>query len=526
MNKIDSMSKSLLTTLLLCVNFMMVYAQQLAFPGAEGFGRFAVGGRGGTVYHVTNLNDSGEGSLRDAVSQPHRIVVFDVAGVIHLKSRLSFKNNLYVAGQTAPGDGITVYGNAVSFSGADNTIVRYIRFRMGVDGDSGKDACSVSSGRNMMFDHLSVSWGRDETFSISRNDIGNLGDITIQNSIIAQGLVPHSAGGLIQAHDITLYRNLYVNNNTRNNKFKGRSQYVNNIVYNWQSGCYIMGGNSQRVSHANVENNLFIKGPVKGGSPFTRANANYHIYENENYVDENRDGVLNPIKITREEYQGPPTFHEQPFDYPTLPQWSAKELVDSLLPMVGASLPYRDYADWYVLNDAYSLGTSGELISDEKTLPFGSPLTWDLWQGEARQDTDKDGMPDSWENKHGTNPNLDDAMVLAENGYANIENYINGITKADRQYHLRTPICVRCIDSTKNSVKLTWLNYSEFGKKIIVELKEKGKKFRKACRVDASASETTLTKLKSGKTYIVRLKVEDDKGNVSEYSPELEIVKK
>ena len=103
-------------------------AQQLAFPGAQGWGRFATGGRTGTVYHVTNLNDSGSGSLRDAVSQPNRIVVFDVAGVINISSRMTFAKNLYVAGQTAPGEGITVYGDGVSFSGSDNIIVRYMRF--------------------------------------------------------------------------------------------------------------------------------------------------------------------------------------------------------------------------------------------------------------------------------------------------------------------------------------------------------------------------------------------------------------
>ena len=136
------MKKNVFVSVLLLVAVLSLDAQQLAFPGAEGFGKYAVGGRNGSVYHVTNLNDSGAGSLRDAVSQPNRIVVFDVAGVIRLQSRLTFKNNLYVAGQTAPGEGITVYGNGVSFSGADNTIVRYLRFRMGVTGDSGKDAAA------------------------------------------------------------------------------------------------------------------------------------------------------------------------------------------------------------------------------------------------------------------------------------------------------------------------------------------------------------------------------------------------
>ena len=207
-------------------------AQQLAFPGAQGWGRYATGGRTGSVYHVTNLNDSGSGSLRDAVSSPNRIVVFDVAGVININSRIVFANNLYVAGQTAPGEGITVYGNGVSFSGANNTIVRYMRFRMGRKGDSGKDAAGISNGTNMIFDHCSFAWGQDETFSINSDGKGDLGNITIQNSVVGQGLMTHSAGGLMQADNITLYRNLYCDNSTRNNKVKGVNQYANNLVYN------------------------------------------------------------------------------------------------------------------------------------------------------------------------------------------------------------------------------------------------------------------------------------------------------
>ena len=141
--------------------------KQLAFPGAEGWGRYATGGRYGTVYHVTNLNDSGSGSLRDAVSQPNRIVVFDVCGVINIKSRMSFSANLYVAGQTAPGEGVIVYGDGVTFSSADNIIVRYMKFRMGKNGSSGKDAAGIANGTNMIFDHCSIAWGLDETFSIN-----------------------------------------------------------------------------------------------------------------------------------------------------------------------------------------------------------------------------------------------------------------------------------------------------------------------------------------------------------------------
>ncbi|SHK53404.1 hypothetical protein [Hymenobacter psychrotolerans] len=166
----------------------------LAFPTAEGFGRYATGARGGAVYHVTTLADAGPGSLRDAVSQPGRTVVFDVGGLVRLQSPLLVSANLYLAGQTAPGDGITVYGDAVSFTNASNTVVRFLRFRMGHSGSPGKDAVPIASGHDLIFDHVSVSWGRDENFSVTEAAT----NVTLQNSLVAQGLHPHSAGGLIQ----------------------------------------------------------------------------------------------------------------------------------------------------------------------------------------------------------------------------------------------------------------------------------------------------------------------------------------
>ncbi|KAJ8122472.1 hypothetical protein ONZ43_g1343 [Nemania bipapillata] len=166
----------------------------LAFPGAEGFGRNAIGGRAGSVYHVTNLADTGTGSFRDAVSQANRIVVFDVGGTINITDRVVVSKNVYIAGQTAPGGGITVYGNGLSWSNANEAIVRYMRFRMGKSGDSGKDGITIADGQNMIFDHVSVTWGRDETFSIN----GDVTNVTIQDSIIGQGLDTHSCGGLMQ----------------------------------------------------------------------------------------------------------------------------------------------------------------------------------------------------------------------------------------------------------------------------------------------------------------------------------------
>ena len=209
--------------------------QQLAFPGAEGFGRYTLGARGVSapqVYHVTNLNDAGAGSFRDAVSQPGRIVVFDVCGVIKLSSRITFSGNSYVAGHTAPGDGVILYGNGVSFAGANNLIVRYLRIYMGKGGESGKDASGVANGEKMIFDHLSIAWGLDENFSVNWDSKGSEpADITIQHSIIGQGIMTHSAGGLIQTNGgVSIIGCLYIDNSTRNPKVKGLNQYINNVV--------------------------------------------------------------------------------------------------------------------------------------------------------------------------------------------------------------------------------------------------------------------------------------------------------
>lgn len=514
------MKKTLLTTMLLGSCLTMAQAQQLAFPGAEGFGKYAVGGRNGTVYHVTNLNDSGTGSLRDAVSQSNRIIVFDVAGVIKLESRLVFKNNLYVAGQTAPGEGITVYGNGVSFSGADNTIVRYLRFRMGVGGDSGKDAAGVANGTNMIFDHLSVSWGRDETFSISPDGKGDLGDITIQNSIIAQGLQTHCAGGLVQADNITLYRNLYVDNDTRNAKIKGKNQYVNNIVYNWSSGCFIMGGDSEGTHYANAQSNLFINGPCGGGNAFGGANSDFHIYATDNWQDKDKDGTFDPYEIPQSEYTGGPTFMTSPMESYDLPIVAGNTLLEESLPTVGASLPYRDYADWYVVNEVKSLGKKGAFISREESLPFGAPTSWSLWGGNKKADTDGDGMPDEWENANGTDPAKNDAMTIADNGYANIENYINSITVADREAYLRKLICLELTTQAQDALTFSWCNYTDGETGVSVELLQDGE-FKEIARLEADAESYRLEGLEPETAYTVRLRAFDDNGNYSEYSDEL-----
>ena len=478
--------------------------QQLAFPGAMGWGSTAIGGRNGSVYHVTNLNDTGAGSLRDAVSQPNRIVVFDVAGVIKINSRIVFAKNLYVAGQTAPGEGITVYGDGVSFSGSSNIIVRYMRFRMGKGGSSGKDCAGISNGTNMIFDHCSFSWGLDEVFSINPDGKGDLHSITLMNCIFGQGLLTHSAGGLMQADSITLYRNFYCDNGTRNNKVKGAHQYVNNIVYNWKNGCYLMGGDSSGKSYANTQGNLFINGPAGGGNAITSGNSDFNIYASDNWQDSNKDGQFNPYEIPYSEYGGGPTFQTAPYPYPSLDIISATTLYDDLLPTVGASLPYRDYVDCYMVDECRSLGTDGVLISTEDVLPFGNPSTWTVWSGESRIDSDADGMPDSWENTNGTDPTKNDAMTKAANGYSNIENYINSIDNSMVDSFLRAPQLLEQTDATTNSITLKWRDWTEGEDGFIVEIERDGT-YTEVGRTAANIATLTIREdLTAGSAYHVR----------------------
>lgn len=478
-------------------------AQQLAFPGAQGWGRFAIGARnGGSVYHVTNLNDAGAGSLRDAVSQPNRIVVFDVSGVIRIQSRIAFAKNLYVAGQTAPGEGVTVYGDGVSFSGADNTIVRYMRFRMGAVGTRDKDCAGISNGQNMIFDHCSFAWGQDENFSINWDNKGSAPkNITLQNCIVGQGLMTHSAGGLMQAENISLYRLLLVDNSTRNFKVKGVNQYANNLVYNWKNAAYNMGGDSEGESFANIESNLFINGPAVGGNCLTGGNQNFHFYGADNLQDANRDGVLNSTEFTGD---GGGDRQSAPYGYPELEKWAAKDLVENLLPDVGASLPYRDLADCYMVNEVLSFGKEGKLITNENELPIGVPTDWTWFKGEKPQDSDGDGMPDAWEAANGTNPQQDDAMSLADNGYTNIENYLNGITRSDRQFFLRAPLLLSLEAATTSALGLSWADYSDNEEGFIIELKKDGQ-FLEVGRTTHPRFTITNQDLKPGTAYEVRV---------------------
>ena len=524
----------LLFSMMLVMMSTMLSAQQLAFPGAQGWGRFAKGARASgspTVYHVTNLNDSGTGSFRDAVTSPNRVIVFDVAGTIRIKSALVFAKNLTVLGQTAPGDGVQIYGDRISFSGADNLIVRHMRFRMGKSAASGqKDACGIANGGNMIFDHLSVLWGRDENFSVSWDNKGSAPhDITIQNSIIGQGLQSHSCGGLIQTEGgVTLFRNLYIENKTRNPKVKHLNQFVNNVVYNWgNGGCYLMGRDSEGNSWAEIVNNYFVKGPWNTGyKPLQEGNSNFQFYGEGNYYDDNRDGQLNGHLYTDDEYTASGALRRAtlaeitnaPKAFPVITDlMTAEEALKWMIDSVGPSLPARDEVDQYLIDELTSFGTGGSTdgISDETTLPHKG--TGFISPGNKPKDSDNDGIPDEWETANGLNPNnASDAVAIAANGYLNIENYVFTITEA--YPYLRVPTNLTVTNQETQSISLSWTDNAKDEQGYIIEYSTDNKTFTEAGRVGANTTAFTATNLQKDKTYYFRVKAYGADGLESVYS--------
>ena len=396
-------------------------AQQLAFPGAEGFGRFATGGRGGAVYHVTNLNDTGAGSFRAGATTANRTIVFDVGGVIRISNLVNVANNVTIAGQTAPGGGVTIYGHRLSYSGSSQSITRFLRARMGINGD-GNDAIGIANGNNMIFDHVSDSWGQDETFSVS----GNITNITIQSTIIAQGLRDHSAGGLIQTPGgVSILRCFYIDNNIRNPKVKFTNEFVNNVLYNWGEQGYILGGDSSGVSAANVINNYFISGPDTTGSAFTGGNLNFNLYATNNWFDANKNGVLDGAVVSQGGY-GTVSWQTSPFSYPTtnaLPPLTALKLAVS---DVGSSWS-RDSVDERLLTELTSWGTLGELIRTEYDSPMNGPGT--VRNAPAYADFDQDGLPDFWELALGMATNAANNNVVGASGYTQLEEYLNWLAE-------------------------------------------------------------------------------------------------
>ena len=401
-------------------------AQTLAFPEAEGFGRFATGARtslaSASVYRVTNLNDSGAGSFRDAVSQSNRFVVFDVGGVVTLNSTAVVSSNVTIAGQTAPG-GFALYGDRLAFTGANNSISRYLAVRKGEAGTR-EDTVNLSRGSNIIFDHMSVTWGVDETFSMNPVTGEVIDNITIQNTVIAQGLdrLGHSAGGLMtlgEGSRFSIVKSLFADNVTRNPKVRGENEFINNVIYGYETAGYIMGDTVNMSSHANAIGNYFIEGPVDGSSPFASGTPQFEIYGADNWVDGDRDGLLDGSRITT--YPGA-TVAATPFAFPTTASMTAQQAVSFVTQHAGPTIT-RDEVDTRIMQGVLSYGTlGGVILRDTDLFPtFAAPRV----AFGRLADTDNDGMPDGWERSRGLNPASATDWKTLSGGYTNLELYLN-----------------------------------------------------------------------------------------------------
>lgn len=396
-------------------------AHTLAFPGAEGYGALASGGRGKPAVLVTNLNDDGPGSFRQAVSHDGATVVFRTSGVIHLKSNISLASDLTIAGQTAPGTGITIADAKVSMPNAHNIIIRYMRFRGGIAQSRGSSSLNLANASQVMVDHVSIEWGRWDNIQAHGNTYS-----TIQYSIIGQGIVPQRFGCLCESDYLTLSHNLWIDNKSRNPKSKGRIQYVNNVVYNWGVTGYV-GGHSASDHVADLVNNYFIAGPQSSAHFAGQFKKTDHIYVQGNYVDTDRNGALDGRPVGSDEFgRAGADVVALPGLQPDIPVRvdPATALVHLMAGHVGDTL-CRDAVDQRLVDEMLSLGKAGRFIADETEVGGLPPQII----GHAPGDSDGDGIPDDWERSHGLRPNdsSDGPAVDTKTGFSHLELYVNEI---------------------------------------------------------------------------------------------------
>lgn len=412
-------------SLLVCA-VAVVSAQPVAFPGAYGFGANATGGRGGTIYHVTNLSDSGPGSFRDAVSQGNRMVVFDVGGYIVLQSPLSVSSNITIAGQTAPGGGIGIMAGEVSLSAKTNIIIRNLRMRQGnLDPLVGKSALNMGTGSNIILDHCSFEYGQWDSVDAVKTT-----NFTVQNSIVADPIY-QQFGAHVETGPSTFYRNLWVNVHNRQPLAKDNTIYINNIVYDYQDG-YTTGNTGGFFSH-DLINNYFITGPATTtpSNDWFQIDANQSVYPVGNYLDSSADGVLNGVLNNTIGTAG--TYLTSPWSpvTNTIPALDAPSAYTSVLASAGA-LP-RDQVDSQVVGDAASLGTRGQLYKDQAVTGIPNDGYGTIAGGAQFPEASGSGIPDYWALANGistTDPNAGTSLY-GNTGYTNLEVYANSVVLPD-----------------------------------------------------------------------------------------------
>jgi pectate lyase len=408
-----------------------------AFPGAEGFGAAATGGRGREVYYVTNLNDAGPGSLRDAVSRGNRTVLFKVSGTIDLESRLTIdKPNVTIAGQTAPGDGICLKDHELFIANTENVVVRFLRVRPGDLARKEHDALTIWNSRNVIIDHCSLSWSTDSVNDVVKGSHG----VTVQWCILSEALDQsvHAKGSHGYAtgwgHG-SYHHNLLASCASRMPRLaalptRGLSDVRNNVIYNWGFG-WAYGGEHADV---NFVGNYFRAGPASQHNRvlFNPWDNNCRIYVAGNVLDgnaevtaDNRRGIVSEGLVGKGEgitsipLDGVILDHPFPAAAPVGTQ-PAAEALELVLAGAGATLPKRDAVDERVVRDVRD--RTGRLVNSQAEVGGWPELT----SAEPPADADADGMPDDWERARDLDPNdAADGRAVAADGYTNLEHYLN-----------------------------------------------------------------------------------------------------
>jgi hypothetical protein len=458
-----------------------------AFPGAWGGGMYSFGGRGGAILVVTNLNDSGPGSFREACEAGGpRIVVFNVAGIIRLKERIRVRAPyITIAGNTAPGDGVCIAGDTVELETHD-VIVRYIRFRRGETwvGDR-NDSFGGNPTGNIMIDHVSASWGLDECMSMYRHmyqppEGGKelklpTVNITIQNSISSEALnvYNHAFGSTIGGLNSTFHHNLWACNSGRNPSvgMYGDFTFANNVLFNWKHRT-VDGGD--HMSYYNIINNYFKPGPATPTNApiayrvlkpesersktvvdhFGKAYVAGNIVEgNAKVTADNWDGGVQPdVRSNSLDYVLIQIRTQTPYPHAPLQIQPADKAYETVLANAGAALPKRDPVDERVIQmvrtGKVTAKAGGEPVAETIQVRFPKQVIAEItdlvgkgiianpaqvggypdYKGEAYKDSDGDGLPDDWEKKNGLNPNdaSNATKDLDGDGYSNMEEFING----------------------------------------------------------------------------------------------------
>ncbi len=420
-----------------------------AFPGAEGAGKWARGGRSGRVISVTNLDDSGPGSLRAALeAREPRTTVFRVSGTIELAKPLRILHPfITVAGQTAPGDGICLKGHELQIGGTHDVIVRHLRCRPGdKNSQAGEvDAISLWDARDVIIDHCSATWSTDECLSVTRDS----DRVTVQHCLIAEALTEHSYGSIIASYRgaISFLHNLYASNRSRNPRPGGyqtlpepgrasdpgpRIDFRHNVIFNWGSGAgYTGAGNLEQAERIamNYAGNYLKPGADTPAGYRGKAFTIYKGATAELFLEGNQIEASPPPPAAAQAdllavYPGSTLIlRDAPLDFdPPAEKLTAATAYARVLENAGAVKPSRDPVDARIVAGIRD-GTGRRRLTIEA----------DAWpalrSAEPESDRDGDGLPDAWERAHGLNDAdpADAARVAGPEGWTHLELWLNSL---------------------------------------------------------------------------------------------------